>query len=261
LDQSKIDEIVEKIKGQISQGEYSAGQRLPSERDLAEQLSVSRATIRSVLSRLQAEGLIEIVPRGGAFVKSTKTVDVVSRGVEHQQFNTFMEHFHRQGKEVLVRFLEPSKIIPAGKDIGEKLNVSPETEVFRRYRVQIVDRFPYRIMEGYYLASIFRELCDRDQHLYPVQRWDDKYVPFFKWLREEKKIFPSKSKERLKCRMPNAEEAKILSISRNQPVVELHRWVWGRPDKAEEDILFEYSKIIYNASLHEFEYEFELGQG
>jgi len=260
LEQSKIDEIVEKIKNQILQGEYSAGQRLPSERDLAEQLSVSRATIRSVLSRLQAEGLIEIVPRGGAFVKSTKTVDVITRGVEHQQFNTFMEHFHKQGKEVLVRFLEPSKIIPAGKDIGEKLNVPPDTEVFRRYRVQIVDRFPYRIMEGYYLASIFRELCDRDQQLYPVQRWDDKYVPFFKWLREEKKIFPSKVKERLKCRMPNAEEAKILSISRNQPVVELHRWVWGKSKEKEQDILFEFSKIIYNASLHEFEYELELGR-
>ena len=260
MEQSKIDEIVEKIKNQILQGEYSAGQRLPSERDLAEQLSVSRATIRSVLSRLQAEGLIEIVPRGGAFVKSTKTVDVITRGVEHQQFNTFMEHFHKQGKEVLVRFLEPSKIIPAGKDIGEKLNVPPDTEVFRRYRVQIVDRFPYRIMEGYYLASIFRELCDRDQQLYPVQRWDDKYVPFFKWLREEKKIFPSKVKERLKCRMPNAEEAKILSISRNQPVVELHRWVWGKSKEKEQDILFEFSKIIYNASLHEFEYELELGR-
>lgn len=258
--ESRIDEIVEKIKNQLSQGEYSAGQRLPSERDLAEQLSVSRTTIRSVLSRLQAEGLIEIVPRGGAFVRSSSTVDVISRGVKDKQSDTFMEYFHQQGKEVLVRFIEPSKIIPAGKDIGEKLNVPPETEVFRRYRVQIVDRFPYRIMESYYLASIFRELCDRDQRLYPVQRWDDKYVPFFKWLREEKKIFPSKSKERLKCRMPNAEEAKILSISRNQPVVELHRWVWGKPEGKEEDILFEYSKIIYNASLHEFEYEFELGR-
>ena len=255
---SAIDGIVKKLKDQISQGEYFAGQRLPAERELAEQFSVSRATIRSVLSRLQAEGLIEIVPRGGAFVRPSNTVDVITRGVEHQQFNTFMEHFHRQGKEVLVRFLEPSRIIPAGKEIGEKLNIAPETEVFRRYRVQIVNRTPYRMMEGYYLASLFRELCERDQDLYPVQKWDDQYVPFFQWLREEKKVHPSRGKERIKCRMPNAEEAKILSISRNQPVIELHRWVWGKAEGKEEEILFEFSRIIYHASLHEFEYEFDI---
>src|SRR5690606_5662324 len=102
-------------------------------------------------------------------------------------------------------FLEPSKIIPAGDLIANKLNITPDTNVFKRYRVQIVDRIPYRIMEGFYLASLLHELCERDQDLYPLQRWDDHYVPFFTWLRKEKNFYPTTVKERLKCRMATAE--------------------------------------------------------
>lgn len=261
---TKTDEVVELIKDRIQQGIYLAGQRLPSERNLAEELDVSRATIRAALLRLQADGLIDIVPRGGIFVRSSFPKEVMGgqppkiAGQELQNTDTYMQVLQKKGREVLVRFLDRSKIIPAGEKIAKLLNVTPETEVFRRYRVQIVDRVPYRIMDGYYLASLLRELCERDQELYPLQRWDDKYVPFFTWLRQEKNFYPSKVKERLKSRMPTEEEAAILNIARNQPVVEMDRWVWGAYAGEEEEILYEYSRFICNASLHEFEYTYEV---
>jgi GntR family transcriptional regulator len=265
IDRSKIDEIVKVITDNIEQGIYHAGQRLPSERDLAKKLDISRSTVRAALLRLQSENLVEIVPRGGAFVRSTAPMEILGdanlskiEGKELQQSDTYMQVLQQQGREILVRFLDRSKIISAGTTIANKLNITPETEVFRRYRVQIVDRIPYRIMEGYYLASLLRELCERDQELYPLQRWNDKYVPFFTWLREEKDFYPNQVKERLKCRMPTAEEASILNIARNQPILEMHRWVWGRFETEEKDILYEYSCFICNASLHEFEYTYDM---
>ncbi|WP_245815616.1 GntR family transcriptional regulator [Seinonella peptonophila] len=45
---------------------YNAGQRLPAVRILAEEMNVSRATIRTALLRLQAKNLIEMIPRGDA---------------------------------------------------------------------------------------------------------------------------------------------------------------------------------------------------
>src|SRR5713101_6321431 len=33
--------------------------------------------------------------------------------------------------------------------------------------------------------------------------------------------------ERLNCRMPSAEEASLLNISRSQPVIDMDRWVWA----------------------------------
>lgn len=221
---------------------------------------------RTSLLRLQAEGLVDIIPRSGVFVRSDIPLEVLGspdpyfkiHSYELQRSDTYVQALQQIGREVLVRFLERSKILPAGEEIAKQLNISPETKVFRRYRVQIVDRTPFRIMEGFYLASLLKELCERDQELYPLQRWNSNYVPFLKWLKEEKNFYPIRVYERLKCRMPTDKEASILKIARNQPVVEMHRHVWGKFMKDDKEILFEYSRLICNASLHEFQYTYDI---
>jgi GntR family transcriptional repressor for pyruvate dehydrogenase complex len=62
--------IVEQIRLLIRQGRLSAGDRLPSERELCERFGVSRVTVREALRVLEANGLVEIRvgARGGAFV-------------------------------------------------------------------------------------------------------------------------------------------------------------------------------------------------
>jgi DNA-binding GntR family transcriptional regulator len=66
--------------------------------------------------------------------------------------------------------------------------------------------------------------------------------------------------ERLNCRMPNEEESSLLNISRNQPIVEMDRWIWGVDEKNGDKILFEYSKIIANSSLHDFTYAYPINK-
>ncbi|MBV9706738.1 MAG: GntR family transcriptional regulator [Chloroflexi bacterium] len=41
-----------------------------------------RVTIRSALLRLQAENMIDIVPRGGAFVRSVSAKAIIASGPE-----------------------------------------------------------------------------------------------------------------------------------------------------------------------------------
>ncbi|SEN48543.1 GntR family transcriptional regulator [Lihuaxuella thermophila] len=251
---SKIDQVVQIIREQIEQGIYSVGQRLPSERDLAEELQISRSTIRAALLRLQAENLIDIVPRGGAFVRSSAPKIVMgeypnlpkNKGPELKQVGSFIHMMREQGREVLVRYLEPSSIIPAGEEVGRNLGVDAKEKVLRRFRVQLVDRVPYRILDTYLLASLMGELVGQEDHK----------VPLFKWLWENKKIRASRVLERLNCRMPTADEAAVLHIARNQPVMEMHRWIWGQSKK--EEILFEYSRIVCNASLHELQYTYNI---
>ncbi len=52
----------------ILQGVLRPGERLPSERDLALRLDVSRPTVREALADLESRGLIVIRPGGGAFI-------------------------------------------------------------------------------------------------------------------------------------------------------------------------------------------------
>jgi GntR family transcriptional regulator, transcriptional repressor for pyruvate dehydrogenase complex len=62
------DSVSDLLAGRILDGALRAGDRLPGERELAEQLGVSRIVVREALGRLQARGLIEVRPGVGAFV-------------------------------------------------------------------------------------------------------------------------------------------------------------------------------------------------
>ena len=61
-------QIADQIRELISSGAIQPGQQLPSERDLALDLGVSRPTVREALIALEVAGLAEIRVGVGAFV-------------------------------------------------------------------------------------------------------------------------------------------------------------------------------------------------
>jgi GntR family transcriptional repressor for pyruvate dehydrogenase complex len=61
-------EIALQIKAHIESGEFSVGARLPAERELAQQLKVSRPSVREALIALEVEGLVEVKTGAGVFV-------------------------------------------------------------------------------------------------------------------------------------------------------------------------------------------------
>ncbi|MBE1605548.1 GntR family transcriptional regulator [Actinopolymorpha pittospori] len=65
-------QLAEDLRRAIERGKYSAGQRLPSVRELAEQYDVSRNTIQRALDTLKSEGVVESHPPLGVFVRSTE---------------------------------------------------------------------------------------------------------------------------------------------------------------------------------------------
>ena len=87
LKRSAVEEVVEFLRLRLHEGTYAAGDRLPPERALAEQLGVGRPTLRSGLDQLRAEGYLET--RRGAF-GGTFVTDLslpARRWVERMQAN------------------------------------------------------------------------------------------------------------------------------------------------------------------------------
>ncbi len=62
--------VVEQFKKLIHEGKLQPGQRLPTEKELAKTLRVSRPTLREALTVLEAIGYVEIRPREGTFVRT-----------------------------------------------------------------------------------------------------------------------------------------------------------------------------------------------
>jgi GntR family transcriptional repressor for pyruvate dehydrogenase complex len=63
-----VDLIVRHIESRLLDGSWQAGSRLPPERSMAEELGVSRNTLREATQRLVARGLLESQRGSGVFV-------------------------------------------------------------------------------------------------------------------------------------------------------------------------------------------------
>jgi GntR family transcriptional repressor for pyruvate dehydrogenase complex len=66
--QSRTDAIAEALRAQILSGKYEPGERLPSERELAQKTGANRSSVREALKQLEHSGMIAIRPGGGARV-------------------------------------------------------------------------------------------------------------------------------------------------------------------------------------------------
>ncbi len=61
-------QVAEQLRALIDNGEFAAGQRLPSERDLAARFEVSRPTVREAMIALEIAGAVEVRPGSGVYV-------------------------------------------------------------------------------------------------------------------------------------------------------------------------------------------------
>jgi len=79
--------FIYQIRENILSGQLPAGTRLPPEREIAQQMQVSRTVVNSGLTELERQGFLEIHPRQGVFVTD------YSRSGNLSTLNAIME-FH-----------------------------------------------------------------------------------------------------------------------------------------------------------------------
>jgi DNA-binding FadR family transcriptional regulator len=62
------DQIAETLQGMIANGTFKPGDRIPSERELASRLDVSRPSLREAIQKLNSKGLMSTRRGGGTYV-------------------------------------------------------------------------------------------------------------------------------------------------------------------------------------------------
>ena len=78
--ESTLEVIVQQIKDQIKKGILKPGEKLPSERKLADLLGLSRASVREAIQALAFSGYLEVIQGKGTYVleMSTKYDEIVN---------------------------------------------------------------------------------------------------------------------------------------------------------------------------------------
>jgi GntR family transcriptional repressor for pyruvate dehydrogenase complex len=99
--QKKISDIIyEQIKKMILTAQLAPAERLPSERELAAQLGVSRPSLREALHKLEAQGFLTQNHGDGTYVKSLTS----------QTIDKAMEEFIKR-EDAIVDLMEVRKIL------------------------------------------------------------------------------------------------------------------------------------------------------
>jgi len=93
--------FIEQLENMILSGKLVIGEKLPSERELAESMHISRSVVNSGLAEISDKGFLEIIPRSG----------------------TYVADFHKKGKlDTLVSIMKFNGGNPSGR--GHPLDTS-----------------------------------------------------------------------------------------------------------------------------------------
>lgn len=141
-------QILEQIKDNIILGNLKSGDRLPSERQWAEQLGVSRATIREAIRALEMIGLVICQQGEGNFIaenfEDTLTQPLtIMFWLSNGQLSEVQEL--RRALETEAAKLAAKNITPERLESLEKICDAIETEADESIRAELDKRFHYEI--------------------------------------------------------------------------------------------------------------------
>lgn len=150
-------QVQEMLQEMISGTEYSAGDKIPSERELSEQLGVSRMTVRRAVDNLVRMGLLERDSTSGTRVSLPR----VGRSLDNQHSVGISQMLLAEGAQPGNKLLHFEVIRPPQK-ITEKLGLKLGSQVVVIRRLRSVNGVPFCLETSYLPAERVRGLVAED---------------------------------------------------------------------------------------------------
>lgn len=221
-------QIHDQIKAEIDQKIWKIGQRLPSERDLAEKFQVSRMTLRQAITLLVEEGVLERRVGSGTFVASTRVQEKM-RGT-----TSFTEIMKSQGKIPSTQVISYKRTIPSLQEV-DKLGIDKTDTIVRMERVRYADGVPV----VYEVASIPEKFIKNFKK-------EEVTSHFFQTM-EEHGYRIGKSQQTIYARLAKEKIAHYLEIPKGHAILGLTQVSY-----LDNGTAFEYVKSQYVGERFEF---------
>ncbi|EGJ26484.1 GntR family transcriptional regulator [Streptococcus porcinus] len=220
--------IHDAIKKDIDDQVWAIGDRLPSERDLADHFEVSRMTLRQAITLLVEEGILERRIGSGTYVSSQRVQEKM-RGT-----TSFTEIVNSQGKKPSSKLLTYQRQLASDTEIKE-LQLEATDYVIRMERIRYADNIPL----VYEVASI------PEKFIKDVKR-EDITEHFFKTLISNGYEI-GKSRQTIYAKTASERIASYLAVNRGHAILALTQVSYftnGKP--------FEYVRSQYVGDRFEF---------
>ncbi|SFO49628.1 GntR family transcriptional regulator [Actinomadura madurae] len=205
------------------------GDALPSERRLAEELGVSRPTLRQAIDGLVADGLLDRRHGSGTYVAEPRIAVSLT-------MTSFTEDMLRRGMKPGGRVLS-FRTEPAGARIGRRLALSPAEEVFTIRRLRLADGATMAIETLYLPRALIPGL----------RRHDLEGRSFYELLRGHGVVIASGT-ETIEPTVTTAEEAAELDVPVHTPA-----FLFERVTRDEGGRPLEYVRSVYRGDRYRLE--------
>ncbi|MDP2697945.1 GntR family transcriptional regulator [Thalassospira sp.] len=189
------------LKAIIDDGVLKVQDALPSERDLATELNISRVTVRNAVRALVEDGVLVQRHGAGTFV-APRVEQALSR------LTSFTEDMTTRGLQPGAIWLEKS-VGHASPEEAMALNLSPGTEVSRLRRLRTANDKPMALEFAVLPRAFLPSPEDVDKSLYDAL------------ARHGKK--PDRALQRLRAELFDAETAKILGVPEGSAALYIER--------------------------------------
>jgi GntR family transcriptional regulator len=223
-------QIKDKIIEDINNGTLKHGDKLPSERELAEFFKISRMTARHAISVLEKEGFVERKERVGTFVTNQRI-----------RYNFISVNSFTKG--MLDKGLTPTtKTIDMKRDrandfMAKTLEISSGEEIFYLKRLRIVDGIPVAIelsiLPYKYCLGIENHMGDN--------------ISLYHVLKDLYDIKLVKQKQRMRISFSDQRESQLLNIKGESPCLLIEGTTHDPSGR-----IIEYTKGLSRGDLVEF---------
>jgi GntR family transcriptional regulator len=243
------EDIVKELRASILDGQLDAGDRLPSENELAERYGTSRPTVRRAIALLKAEGLVSTAQGRGVFVRSKPHVRLLLSGENFRRHRSaglsgFNAQVAEQGQAAEQRLLDVAWVA-ASEEVALRFAVDRGSRVVVRRRLFLVNDEPVARCDSYYPSDVADGTALAEPERIPGGAYgliEGVGGPIGRRLQ--------RSVDDLECRMPTPREVGELELASGVPVVRILRTVYdsqGKPVEVQE--------TVAAADKHQFRYE------
>lgn len=178
-----------------------AGDALPSETELALRFNVNRHTLRHAIDDLVTEGLVARLHGKGVFVLEP----AISYAIN--QKTRFTETLENQGKTTSSRVIR-KQVIPAKGGVASRLQMDEGADVIFFETLRTVDGKPFCVISHFLPLSDFPSV---------LEGYDKGSLHRF--LEHSCNTSLQRSESLISTVLPEADDAALLNMPRNQPVL------------------------------------------
>ncbi|MFG2395202.1 GntR family transcriptional regulator [Streptomyces lavendulae] len=214
----RYEQIASDLRDRIRSGEYAIGSTLPTYAELTETYGVGRGVISAALGVLEREGLLRIVKRAGIRVLDWQLQRRrISRGqlIYRDPVRGYVGPAAASPDEPWDTHGRPTAgYEPTPERVAELIGVEPGIALLRRRRVTSpAGEPPFQVVDSWISAEAVRDAPQAAEPSTGPGGYLDRI--------EEAGHGPLAWREFGRSRLPNREEAALLDISTESPVLEL----------------------------------------